>query len=378
MAKLTEAIIRKALPQDKPYRLTDEFGLFLHVAVAGSKTWRLRFRKGGKDTAITLGTYPAMGLKDAREATRSILYENDGNAPAKGVKAPTLRTVAEEWIQRKKTDLAPVSMDAMMRSLALNVYPALGDMPINEITPLVILNVLRVIEDRGATSVSRNVYSYIGQIMRYAVACQYIPSDPSRDIADALQRHKGGHFEGATTRENAARVVKAVRDLNCTPTVKLALEFLMLTFVRPHNVRNANWDQFDLENRVWHIPAEGMKMRVAHDVPLSDQAMKVLEVAKMFSRDGIVFYSFHSNGGSISASSLNAALKDGGLKETAHGFRTMASSLLNEAGEDPDVIEKALAHKGVGVRAVYNRTDYWQKRVDLMQKWADMVDELGK
>ena len=119
-------------------------------------------------------------------------------------------------------------------------------------------------------------------------------------------------------------------------------------------------------------------MRVAHDVPLSDQAMKVLEVAKMFSRDGIVFYSFHSNGGSISASSLNAALKDGGLKETAHGFRTMASSLLNEAGEDPDVIEKALAHKGVGVRAVYNRTDYWQKRVDLMQKWADMVDELGK
>ncbi len=380
--KLTDAIIRKAQPQDKPYRLTDDHGLFLHVSTAGTKTWRLRFRKGGKDTAVTIGEYPFIGLKAAREAVIEILAEGKGAPVKKEPVAPLFSAVVEEWLTKKKTGLREATMTRILSAIRNDIIPSLGGMVISEIKPIDILNTIRTIEDRGAEFQPRRTLSYISQVMRYAVAAQYIPSDPSRDIVDALRKPTAGHYAAATTREMAAEVIKAVRRSQCALPIRLALEFTMLTFVRHNNVKQCRWEDIDLEKRVWHIPAENMKMGSAHDVPLSEQAIRILLVARGFGTTGVVFKSNRSHDGTISHSGIMAALRAVGVKSedmTIHGFRSMASSLLNEAGEDPDVIEKQLAHKsGDSIRAIYNRAAYWEKRVKLMQTWADMVDELAK
>ena len=321
------------------------------------------------------------GIKAAREAVVKILAEGKG-APVKKEEAkPLFSDVIDEWLSKKKTGLHEHTMRKIHAAIRNDLKPTLGSMVISDIKPIDVLNAVRVVEDRGAAFQARRDLAYISQIMRYAVAAQYIPSDPSRDIKDALGKASSGHFAAATTKEAASSVIKAVRGAQCALPIRLALEFIMLTFVRPSNGRYCRWEDIDLDAKVWHIPAEDMKMGSAHDVPLSRQAMEILLVARHFGTSGLVFRSPRAKDGSISHTGLLNAMHMAGVgrgEMTTHGFRSMASSLLNEAGEDPDVIEKALAHKGVGVRAVYNRTDYWQKRVDLMQKWADMVDELGK
>jgi integrase len=267
--------------------------------------------------------------------------------------------------------------------LTSNVYAPLGHIPINGISARDILDAMREVEARGALEVAKKTMAIIGQIMRYAVSAQYISADPTRDLRGALQRRVAGHFAAATTEQDAAVIVRAVRNYQGAMVVRLAMEFLMLTFVRPGNVRHARWEDIDRQKKVWRIPAEQMKMAKPHEVPLSRQALRVLEEIAPYSEGyELVFPALRDRRKPLSEPVFTTALRCAGIPKemmSAHGFRSMASSLLNEAGEHPDLIEKQLAHvSGDKIRAVYNRAEYWKKRAELMQKYADMLDKLEK
>ena len=219
--------------------------------------------------------------------------------------------------------------------------------------------------------------------MGYALASQYVKDDPTKGLLAGLQATpKVQHFAAATDRKSASFIIRAVRNYQGSPVVRLALDFLMLTFVRPYNVRYARWEEIDFAKRVWSIPANMMKTGVEHKVPLSMQAMDILESVSVFQNgEGYIFPPVRRQKHKVlSENAFVNALRTAGVGQeqmTAHGFRSMASSLLNEAGAYPDVIEKQLAHSGAdSIRAIYNRTEYWEDRVRLMQQWADMVDEL--
>ena len=386
MPRLTELQVRSAKAKDKGYRITDEGGLFLFVAPTGSKIWRVRIRKDGRDTAISLGEYPAISLREAREARDEIRKRViSGQDPRREKKqSPTLKEVAADWIDAHRAVWRQSYIESIMQRLGTNVFPSLGNIPIAQIEAKQILNTMRIVEARGALESARKTLSMLGQIMRYAVSAQLIPSDPTRDLHGALKKRQQGHFAAATTKEEASTIVRAVRNCNSALIVRLALDFLMLTFVRPGNVRNARWEDFDLPNKIWRIPAEQMKMNRDHDVPLSRQALAVLEQAALISggKDGLVFPSLRNRGKPLSDAVFVVALRSAGIPPSlscAHGFRSMASTLLNEAGVHPDLIEKQLAHiSGDRIRAIYNRAEYLAKRREMMQLWADMLDELGQ
>lgn len=385
MPKLTEMQIKSAKPAETGYRMTDERGLFLYITPTGNKIWRVRLRKDGKDTAITLGKYPALRLSDARTRRDELLRDiAQGNDPRKKEpEMPTFRAVAEEWIRANSGVWRLTNKATVEQRLTSNVYDPLGDTPINKITARDVLDAMRVIEARGALEVAKKTLAIVGQIMRYAVSAQYIQADPTRDLRGALQKRVVGHFAAATTERDAAVIVRAVRNYQGAMVVRLAMEFLMLTFVRPGNVRYARWQDIDLKKKVWSIPAEQMKMAKPHDVPLSRQALRVLEEVKAYSEGyDLVFPALRNRRKPLSEPVFTTALRCAGIPKelmSAHGFRSMASSLLNEAGEHPDLIEKQLAHvSGDKIRAAYNRAEYWKKRVDLMQTWADMVDRLER
>lgn len=385
MPKLTELQIKSAKPAETGYRLTDERGLFLYITPKGNKIWRVRLRKEGKDTAVTLGKYPDLRLSDARAKCAELLRElAQGNDPRKKEpEMPTFRAVAEEWIAANAGVWRPSNTATVRQRLTSNVYGPLGDTPINKIGARDVLSAMREIEARGALEVARKTLAIVGQIMRYAVSAQYIAADPTRDLKGALKRREAGHFAAATTEQDAAVIVRAVRHYQGAMVVRLAMEFLMLTFVRPGNVRQARWEDIDLKKKIWRIPAEQMKMARPHEVPLSRQALQVLKEIEPYSAEyELVFPAVRNRQKPLSEPVFTTALRCAGIPKemmSAHGFRSMASSLLNEAGEHPDLIEKQLAHvSGDKIRSAYNRAEYWKKRVDLMQKWADMVDELAR
>lgn len=385
MPKLTELQIKSAKPAETGYRLTDERGLFLFITPKGKKIWRVRLRKNGQDTAITLGSYPDLRLAEARARRDELLRDiAQGNDPRKKEPdMPVFRAVAEEWIQANIGVWRPSNTVTVRQRLTSNVYGAFGEVPINKVSARDVLAALREVEARGALEVARKTLAIVGQIMRYAVSAQYIETDPTRDLRGALQKRVAGHFAAASTEKEAAVVVRAVRNYQGAMVVRLAMEFLMLTFVRPGNVRHARWEDIDLEKKVWSIPAEQMKMAKPHEVPLSRQALRVLKEVRTYSEGyELVFPAVRNRKKPLSDAIFTVSLRCAGIpkeKMTAHGFRSMASSLLNEAGEHPDLIEKQLAHvSGDKIRAVYNRAEYWKKRVKLMQNWADMLDRLER
>ncbi|MBP3730034.1 MAG: tyrosine-type recombinase/integrase [Mailhella sp.] len=388
---LTDAKIKAAKATGKEYKLPDSEGLYLYVTAIGSKVWRARIRADGKDTTVTLGKYPAMRLAEARlarnEIARKIAAGEEIDSPRKRKRqGQTFRTVAEEWIAKHAEEWRERYIKTLRQRLEHDAYPAFGDMPIEEVTPEVVLKMLREIENRGSVVVAKKVLWHVQQITAYAYATLRIKADPVAGLTtNVLRRVKPGHFAAVTTREDAAFVIRAVRAYRGAPTVRLALEFLMLTFVRPGNVRAARWEDVDLRKKVWTIPADQMKMGKEHKVPLSRQALALLQEAEEWEDDtGLVFPPIRKRTDKIvmiSDGTFGVALRAMGIPKdmmTAHGFRSMASSLLNEAGHSPDVIERQLAHAGKDqIRDIYNRTEYWKERVRLMQAWADMVDDLA-
>jgi integrase len=388
---LTDAGIRRAPSPEKPRKLTDGGGLYLLHNPGGSKWWRLKYRFGGKEKLLSLGTYPETGLADARakrDATRKQVQAGiDPSAHRKATKAAgeeralnSFVVVAEEWLA-KQHNMSPATLKKARWTLDTLVNPWIGNRPISAIDPPEMLKLLRRIEDRGAHETAHRTKQRCGQIFRYAIATGRTKHDPTADLRGALTPVKVTHRAAITDPIKVGELLRAIDGYSGSFIVRSALSLAPLLFVRPGELRRAEWTEFDLEAAQWRIPAKKMKMREEHIVPLPDQAVAILhELNPLTGGSVYVFPGERSRQRPMSDAAVNAALRRMGFDKdtmTGHGFRAMASTRLNEMGWTPDVIERQLAHAERNkVRAAYNRASYLDERRKMMATWADYLDTL--
>jgi integrase len=391
---LTETAIRALKPQAKPYKVADEKGLYLLVTPAGGRLWKLKFRNGvGAERKLSLGAYPDLSLKharEAREAARSGLA--NGVDPAEKKQhdkraarinaANSFSAVARACIEKSRRD-GKAHATIIKREWFLKVVErAIGHRPIADIQPYEILEAVRPFENAKNHEKAHRTLQFIGQVFRFAVANQIAHRDPTRDLRGALTNRQPTHLAAILEPRRVGELLRAIDGYEGQPPTLLALRLSPLVFVRPGELRRAEWSEIDLEAAVWRIPAAKMKARLEHAVPLSRQALDVLAKAKVVSgHTRFVFPSIRTNKSPMSENTVNAALRRLGFtgdEMTAHGFRAMASTLLNESGKwSSDAIERALAHKDKDiVRAAYHRGAHWQERVEMAQWWADYLDKL--
>lgn len=389
---LTDVRIRTAKPREKQYKLTDGAGLYLLVMPNGGTWWRFDYRFGGKRKTLSMGTYPEVGLSEARskrdEARRLLAKGLDPSAERRAAKARALRTaassfetVAKEWFDKFSPGWAPSHAKIVWRRIEKEVLPDLGSLPIAEIDAPELLQLVRKIESRGVTDMARRVLQVCGQIFRYAIATGQTRQDPSFALKGSLPPEVKKHFASITDPKKIGELMRAIDGYEGGTAVQTALRLAPLVFVRPGELRHAEWVEIDFDAAEWKISAEKMKMKRPHIVPLSTQALAILEEARLITGSGrYVFPSIITATRPMSENVINAALRRlGYTKEemTGHGFRSMASTLLNEQGWNRDVIERQLAHvEGNSVRAAYNYADYLPERREMMQAWADHLDAL--
>jgi integrase len=385
---LTDTVIRNTKPREKPYKLADAGGLYMLVNPNGSHWWRLKYRVEGREKLISLGVYPDVTLKDARErrdaARRLIANGIDPGAKRKAEKsahADTFEAVAHEWFAKFSTDWAPTHADKVLRRLELYVFPWLGARAIRGITAPDVLTCLRRVEARGTLETAHRTHQHCGQVFRYAVATGRAERDPCADLRGALPPATKQHLAGITDVPRVAELLRAIDGYAGTVIARSALRLAPLVFVRPGELRGAEWSEFDLDRAEWRIPKERMKARVQHIVPLSRQVIALLKELQPLTGSGrYLFPSVRSYQRPMSNNTLNAALRRMGYTTddmTAHGFRSMASTLLNEQGWSRDAIERQLAHgERDEVRAAYNYAEYLPERRKMMQAWSDYLDGL--
>jgi len=388
---LTNAAVKAAKPKDKPTRLFDEKGLYLEVSPAGGKWWRFKYRFDGKEKRLSMGVYPDVSLKGARERrdeARRLLA--DGVDPSEYRKA--LRTarvdraansfevVAREWFAARVATWSAGHADRIIRRLERDIFPWIGGKPVSEIGPPELLSVVRKIEKRGAQETAHRALSNCGQVFRYAVATGRAERDPSGDLKGALPPVKGEHFAATTDPERFAEILRAIDGYRGTLTVHCALRLAPLVFVRPGELRSAEWAGIDLDAAEWRFTVT--KTNTPHIVPLSRQAIAVLrELQPVTGRGSFVFPSARSDSRPMSDNAVLAAMRRMGIPKgemSGHGFRAVARTILDEVlGVRPDLIEHQLAHavRDPNGRA-YNRTTYLSERQKMMQDWADYLDRL--
>lgn len=388
---LTDLALRNAKPKEKAYKLFDGGGLHLVVNPNGSRLWRLAYRFAGKPKQLAFGPYPTVSLADARQkredAKKLLLDGRDPSAARKLDKinaaiseGNTFENLAAEYMARLAArESAPATIAKVKWLLEGLAGPALGKRPIAEITPVEILALLQQVERSGRRESARRLRSTIGSVFRFAIATLRAQSDPTSALRDALERPKVKHRAALTDPKQLGGLLRAIDEYDGWPTLRSALLFTALTFARPGEVRGARWSEIDFDKAVWSIPETRMKMRRPHAVPLSQQAVAVLnEIRPLTGAADLIFPSIRSNKKLLSENAMNSALRRMGFTQeemTSHGFRAAASSILNERGHSPDVIEAALGHLDQNeVRRAYNRATYWPERVALMQVWADMLD----
>lgn len=390
MTKLTDRAIKSAKPGLRIKKLSDGNGLTLAVHPNGSKYWVYRYRYLGKEKTLSLGIYPEVTLAEARQKlmdARKLL--SCGQDPSEARKAMrrnailfsenTFEAVAREWITAKSPAWTPRYTGFLVRRLENDLFPSLGKRPIREITAPELLSVVRVIEKRGALELANRAISYCGQVFMYGIATGRAERNPAADIKGALKTHVKKHFAHL----KAIELPDFLSRLNAyegNPQTRLAVTLLMLTFVRTTELRGATWDELDLDNAVWQIPAERMKMRRDHIVPLSRQAVAAFrELQRLNGQWKYVFPNPHKPIKHMSENAMLYALYRMGYhsRATGHGFRHTASTILNESGlYGSDVIERQLAHvQGNKVRGVYNHAEYLPERRKMMQWWADYLDK---
>jgi integrase len=389
---LTDTAIRKAKPAAKPVRLFDGGGLYLEVAPSGGKWWRLKFRYAGKEKRLSLGTYPDTALQQARErrdeARKQLAAGVDPSAARQAEKTAkraaalsTLEAVAQEWLAFRASAWTQHTRDVIQASLENHVFATLGARPISAIQPADIRGVVQAIEAAGAGETAGRVFQRLRSIYRYAVAHDLVNTDPTYPLkpSEIFRPRKATHRASLAERDVSAFLHK-LASYEGDPITRAALELLMLTATRPGELRGARWAEIDAEQAVWRIPAERMKMKTEHVVPLSPQALALLQELRPISGSGaLVFPSPYYPDKSISDGTLNSALARMGYKgiATAHGFRTLFSTAANEAGWRGDLIERQLAHEERNdVRAAYNRAQWIAERTELMQWWANRLDAL--
>ena len=387
--KLTEVKIKNLKPTGKVERHADGGGLYLELSPAGNKLWRMKYRVDGKEKRLAFGMWPTVSLKEARdrrdEAKKQLRDSLDPGTEKKKAKieqnAPTFRDIALEYVEKQRDVWAASHTRTVEGRLKLDVYPAFGNRLIAEVTPQDVLAMLRKIEERRAFETASRVLGFCSLIFKYAVTLGLVVNDPCRDLRPALKPYAKGQLAAITKPKEVGALMLAVDDYKGSVVVRAALLFSALTFCRPGEIRHAEWSEVDFDRAEWTIPAEKMKGRIEHRVPLSRQAIEVLHGISPYTRNGkYVFPTPRSNNRPLSENGVLSALRNMGYTKeqmTAHGFRSMASTLLNELGHRPDAIEAQLAHKGADkIRATYNRAEYMEERRNLMQSWADYLDEL--
>jgi integrase len=386
--KLTNTTIRAAKPTSVQQKFFDGNGLFLLVTPAGSKVWRFKYQFQGKEKLISLGQYPAVSLKEAREKAadaRKIL--GNGGDPSAKRKASILKLsstfelVARAWFKKQTAAWEDHYAAKMLNYMEKDLFPHIGSRPISEIKPSELMHVMQKIEGRGAMSVAHIVRGLASSVFRYAIITGQAERDPAGDIRSALSPRVIKNRAAITDPAAVSRLLIAMDKYQGTLVVRNAMRLLCLTFCRTSEVRQAEWAEFDFEDMLWRIPAAKMKMSRDHIVPLSKQAVAILDEMRPFSGDGkYVFPSRNRKGLFLNINTVTDALRALGYSKDemcAHGFRAMASTLLNEQGYSPDVIERQLAHvPGNRVRAAYNRAEYLPERRKMMQDWADYLSSL--
>jgi integrase len=387
---LSHFAITKARPKEKPYKLSDGAGLHLLIESNGSKLWRFRYRFAGRENMLTFGAYPIVSLAEAREkrdeARRLLVAGTDPSAKRKQEKTGattvtknTFGAIADEVLANKEANEAASSTLDKNRWLLKDLAAPLANRPISEITAAEILQLLKRMETSGRRETARRLRGLIGSVFRYAIVTLRATSDPTIATHGALLAPKVNHRAAIIDETQLGGLMRAIDDYDGWPTVAAALKFTALTFARPGEVRGATRKEFDFEKAIWKISEERTKMRRPHEVPLSRQAIELLQSIWTLSDYGdLVFPSIRSNRLPLSENALNSALRRMGYTKeemTAHGFRASASTILNSRGCNPDVIEAALGHQDENeIRRVYNRAKYWPERVELMQAWADLLD----
>ncbi len=392
---LTDTTIRNTKPKDKPFKLSDEKGLYLQVMPNGGKWWRFKYRFLGKEKLLACGVYPDTTLAKAREkrdAARRLLADGiDPSENKKAVKASktieaanSFEVIAREWHTKQSKNWVASHGEKILGRLEKDVFPWLGNKPIVNITPPDLLKTLRRIEERGALETAHRVQQNCSQVFRYAIATGRAERDPSADLRGALPPVKPKHLAAIIKPEEIGALLRAIDDYQGGLITKCALKLAPLVFVRPGELRAAEWSEINLEKAEWNIPAERMKMRQPLLVPLSTQTIKVLkEIQPLTGRGKYVFPSARSTSRPMSNNAVLAALRRMGFAKeemSGHGFRAMARTVLDEVlGVRPDFIEHQLGHavRDPNGRA-YNRTAHLDERRKMMQQWAEYLDSLKK
>ncbi len=392
---LTDAAVRAAKPRAKPYKISDGGGLHLLVQPNGSRLWRLAYRFAGKQKTIALGSYPTVSLAKAREsrenAKRLIADGLDPSVQKRREKLAskvsadaTFKSIAVEYLSNRPHALTPLYADQLLRRLEADIFPNLGARPIADIDAPELLSVLRKIENRGVLEQARRLRQTVGQVFRYAMVTGRAKHDPSTALKGALKAKGRQRHHTAMPREQLPTFLRALPVYDGDPRTELALRLIVLTMVRTTEMRAARWAEFeDLDGGepLWRIPAERMKMRFEHLVPLSKQAVAAVQELRSLPGAGNSPYLFPSPGreGYISNNTCLYALYRMGWhgRATVHGFRGVASTILNEMGFPADWVERQLAHdERDAVRGAYNSAQYLAGRRSMMQRWGDWLDQV--
>ena len=389
---LTDTAVRTAKPGEKPSKLFDERGLFLIVTPAGGKWWRLRYRFGGKEKLLSLGTYPDVSLKDARQrredARKLLANDTDPGENRKVQKAAkveraanSFEVIAREWFIKHRDTWAKSHADNILARLENDVFPWLGGKAITDITAPEVLKVLRRIDTRGARYTAHRAKGNISMVMRYAIATGRAERDPCPDLKGAIPAPKESHFVSITEPSKVAELLRAIDGFRGTFVVQAALRLAPLLFVRPGELRMATWAGIDIDKAEWRYFVT--KTKTEHSVPLATQAVAILkELHDLTGHGRYVFPGARGNDRSMSEAAINAALRrmgyDTKTEITGHGFRAMARTILHEElHQKPEVIEHQLAHKVPDtLGTAYNRTKFLKERKAMMQLWADYLDKL--
>ena len=392
---LTDTAIRTAKSTDKAVKLFDGGGLYLEIAPSGGKWWRLKYRFQGKEKRISLGTYPTVSLKDARErreqAKRLIEQGIDPSNQRKEAKAAaaaieqeqntTFEAVARDWFSKKRNAWTPGHQKKILSRLENQLFPILGDKLFPALEPADFLTAIQKAESRGAIETAHRLAQLCGQVSRYARIVGLTRYDVAAGLTEALTPVQTNHYATITDPAEVGHLLRAIDEYAGEPSICFALKVLPFVFVRSVELRGAEWREFDFESATWIIPAERMKMKRPHTVPLARQVITLLNDLHSLTGNGrYLFPSLFSASRPISDMGLLNALRRMGYAKgvmTIHGFRSLASTLLNEQGYRADVIEAQLAHgEKNAIRAAYNHAEYFPERRQMMQEWADYLDEL--
>src|SRR5664280_1045885 len=399
--------IKSIRANDDRTRLSDGNGLYLLLFVkGGSHSWRFDYTFDGRRKTLSFGTYPVTTLSlarkkadDARQQVRSGTDPSDVRKAAKKASerrrdddrraddglppVDSFEAVAREWYEKNAPNWAATHSEKIIRRLERDVFPWIGKKPIASIRPVDLLELLRRVESRGAIETTHRVQQNCGQVFRYAVATSRAESDPSRDLRGALTPWKPEHYATLTDPREVGRLLRDIESYEGSFATKCAMKLAPMLFVRPGELRRAEWSEIDLDEAEWRIPAAKMKGRVMHIVPLAKQAVRILaELKPLTDRSAWGFPGVRTNGEPMSENTVNAALRRLGYDRatlTAHGFRGMASTMLHEQGWASDVIERQLSHaERNSVKAAYNHAEHLPARRKMMQAWADYLDRLRK